>query len=654
MKKIILIGILLIALSLLSFGAGSINLSKKINEISTEKKTSALVTEGQKTYGDYFQVDKVVVGNSYALFLTSENYVYGTGMNGEGQLGIGVTGNINTPKKLANANGFVNGTTKIVDISAGVKHATLLAEDGTVYAFGENIFRQLGNGTATNSSVPVKVADANGFINGTTKVIAISSGEHYNLMLTEDGTVYGFGFDGVNIELEDTKPHKIADASGFINGTTKITKIEVGRSHYFLLAEDGTVYAFGRNTYGELGNKTNVERKITDGPVKVADANGFINGTTKIIDISAGTYHTIMLTEGGTVYGFGNNDRGRLGIGTTEIKSSNVPVKVADANGFINGTTKAIGISAGHGSSYILTNDGILYSFGFNLQGQLGDGTTENKVSPVRVADNPESGFVNGNQEDEIVSISSDNHVTLATNSGTVYAFGYNFTGELGNGFNGFGEEKDKPIKTKTPGHRMVMGGTALDHSTLKYSSDVVIDNVINAKLEIKESGAAIYTDITSRFSNIFDTFTLGAETNFIVNDMEEKKFEIKLTSLTDASVTEKVIIVDKKPPMLAELIYEGTESNCNIVEFVYCNDNTRLNVEDFSGIYKIEKEINGVMVDITNEFFISNSVSEEFLNNESKNEEHEKIKYKITDWAGNQGTVYLILDNYHPRVNLK
>ncbi len=205
--------------------------------------------------------------------------------------------NLTTIKEMGN----------IKDISAGVAHTLVLLEDGSVYASGQNADGQLGDGTTVPSSVFVKVADNDGFINGDVNnpVIAISAGGYHSLILTKDNTVYGFGKNlhgqlGVgtsgSANSKYLKPKKVVsnqnDGSNFINGSPlaeqKIIQIEAGIEHNFILLSSGYLYSFGRDIWSQLGQGTANCRtsKVYSRPTKVADNNidsfnDFKNGTVK-------------------------------------------------------------------------------------------------------------------------------------------------------------------------------------------------------------------------------------------------------------------------------------------------------------------------------------------------------------------------------------
>lgn len=135
------------------------------------------------------------------------------------------------------------------------------------------------------------------------------------------------------------------------------------------LKEDGTVWAWGSNSVGQLGDGTGVFGAISTVPVQVVGLNG-------ITAIAAGDYHSMALKNDGTLWVWGLNQYGLLGIGSTT--DSNVPVQVSSLTG-------VAAIAAGWEHSLALKNDGTLWAWGYNYRGQLGDGTTTNRDLPVQV-----------------------------------------------------------------------------------------------------------------------------------------------------------------------------------------------------------------------------------------------------------------------------
>lgn len=238
-----------------------------------------------------------------------------------------------------------------VDVKAGNGFSAILKDDGTVWIWGLNNKGQLGNGTYANSDSPVVVPNL-----------------------------------------------------------SSVTAIAAGREHFLALKSDGTVWTWGSNGAGQLGNNTTTTSNI---PVQVkTGADSFLSN---IVAIDAGEYHSMALKSDGTVWTWGNNANGRLGIGTQT--NSSIAVQV-----IFSGT--AIAISAGSKHSAIVKNDNTVMAWGYNSYGQLGISSTTTQLSPVAI-----SGLSNVSAID-----AGANHTIVLKTDGTVWGWGRNDFGQLGNG----------------------------------------------------------------------------------------------------------------------------------------------------------------------------------------------------------------------------
>jgi tRNA A-37 threonylcarbamoyl transferase component Bud32 len=148
-----------------------------------------------------------------------------------------------------------------------------------------------------------------------------------------------------------------------------IKDVKCGYSHTLFLTSSGEVYTLGDNRYGQIGSGCNDHQNT---PIKV---NGFSD--ERVIMISCGGWHSLALTESGCVYSWGYNECGQLGIGNTI--DSNKPILIALEKIIIER------ISCGRNHSLLLSNEGVIYAFGENFWGQIGNGSFENQVTPVKL-----------------------------------------------------------------------------------------------------------------------------------------------------------------------------------------------------------------------------------------------------------------------------
>ncbi|WP_202615954.1 putative Ig domain-containing protein, partial [Arthrobacter sp. H-02-3] len=256
-------------------------------------------------------------------------------------------------------------------ISTG--HTTYaLKTDGTVWAWGLNPWGQLGNGTTTNSSTPVRVT-------GLTSATAITANDGSAYALLQDGTVWAWGGNWWG-ELGNGTANNSSSTPVRVTGLTGATAItaSVWDVSAYALLQDGTVWAWGGNATGQLGNGTTTDSST---PVQVTGLTGATAVTTETFDAGGNTSNTTSyaLLQDGTVRAWGYNQYGQLGNGTTT--NSSTPVQVT-------GLTSATAITAsgsGNNRAYALLQDGTVRAWGSNSYWELGNGTTTDSWIPVQV-----------------------------------------------------------------------------------------------------------------------------------------------------------------------------------------------------------------------------------------------------------------------------
>ena len=334
-----------------------------------------------------------VSGGSYhSLALSSSGAVYAWGWNGSGQLGNGTTADSHIPVAVKVVGTPMAGK-NITQISAGGSfndgHSLARASDGTVYAWGRGVYGQLGNGTTTDSNVPVAVKTV-GTPMAAKTITQISAGAGHSLALASDGTVYAWGQNTYGQLGNNTMINANAPVSVQTIGTPMAGKIIIqlaaGNSQSVALASDGTIYAWGWNRYGQLGNGTTVDTRI---PVAVKVTGTPMAGKV-IAQVAASNAHTLAVASDGTVYDWGWNQYGQLGNNTTT--NSSVPVAVQTTGTPMVGKVISQVTSGGSANSLALASDGTMYTWGWSQHGQLGNGTigTDAKT-PLAVSTTPPS-----------------------------------------------------------------------------------------------------------------------------------------------------------------------------------------------------------------------------------------------------------------------
>ncbi len=294
-------------------------------------------------------------------------------------------------------------------ISVGSQHTCALTTDGEVKCWGANYYGQLGNDSFVESPTPV---DVQGFTDEV--VIAVSAGYAHTCAVTLAGEVWCWG-NNDNGQLGDgtfIDRHVPVIVEGL---TEKVIAISSGRYYTCALTSSGGIKCWGDNNSDQLGYTPTTPCDYESCSYIPMDVVGFENEGMDAIAISAGAYHTCALTTGGGVKCWGKNGVGQLGDGTTDNRPNPV-----DVDG-LTGGVKAISVGEGH--SCALTSGGGVKCWGFNSDGQLGDGTTDERHIPIDV-----SGLTSG-----VKAISAGGkHTCALTNQGKVKCWGGNEDSKLG------------------------------------------------------------------------------------------------------------------------------------------------------------------------------------------------------------------------------
>ncbi|MTK02433.1 Ig-like domain repeat protein [Micromonospora sp. CP22] len=294
-------------------------------------------------------ITAIAAGNVHSLAVTSTGTVLAWGGNEDGQLGNGTNTNSNVPVAVS----LPAGTT-ITAIAADSDYSLALTSTGTVLAWGDNLFGQLGNGTTTDSNVPVPVNLPAG-----TTITAIAAGFAHSLALTSTGTVLAWGVNTDGELGNGTNTNSNVPVPVSLPAGATITAIGAGNSHSLAVTSTGTVLAWGNNEFGQLGNGTNTDSNV---PVAVnLPAGTTITAVAASFDDFFPPNHgySLALTSTGTMLAWGRNHLGELGNGTTT--DSNVPVPVNLPAG-----TTITAIAAGGGQSLALTSTGTVLWWGDN------------------------------------------------------------------------------------------------------------------------------------------------------------------------------------------------------------------------------------------------------------------------------------------------
>ncbi len=338
--------------------------------------------DGRHTPAQVPGLGRVVSISSTDTFFVAarpDGTVWGWGNGQSGALGpnylsVGASG----PVQIA-------GLDNVVAVAAGARHALALKADGTVWAWGDNEYGQLGlgdtSGTATCSDwrgsfacrpTPTQVPGLSG-------VVSVAAGWSHSLVVKSDGTVWAWGYNGfdqLGWSGAGGCPNSPCDSSTPVQSGTITTARQVGSKGYtsYALMSDGTVWTWGANLDGELGSGTSGGNRRNPAPVVSANGTGTLSG---VVALGAGKSHALALKGDGSVWGWGDNDQGALGDGT--LTNQPAPVQALGVSG-------ATTVAAGDEHSLAITGTGGVLAWGYNAYGQLGDGTTTNQTSAESIA----------------------------------------------------------------------------------------------------------------------------------------------------------------------------------------------------------------------------------------------------------------------------
>jgi alpha-tubulin suppressor-like RCC1 family protein len=345
----------------------------------------------------------VVAGDQHTCGLTDTGGVKCWGWNVYGQLGDGTW----TRKRVrpVDVSGLTSG---VAAIAAGGDHACALTTAGSVKCWGANGEGQLGDGKTTYGNTPV---DVRGLTSG---VAAIAAGLYHTCAVTVGGGVKCWGYNGYGQLGDGTTKDRLTpvDVSGLTSGVAAIAAgggLYLEGGHTCAVTVDGGVKCWGYNRYGQLGDGTTKDRLT---PVDVTA--GLSNG---VAAIAMGYYHTCAVTASGGLKCWGLNDNGQLGDGT--IRKHRTPTDVSGL---------AIGVAAVAAGGYhtcAVTAAGGAKCWGNNYDGELGDGTTTTRLTSVDVSE-----LASG-----VAAVAAGAYHTCALiAAGGVKCWGWNDNGQLGDG----------------------------------------------------------------------------------------------------------------------------------------------------------------------------------------------------------------------------
>lgn len=317
-------------------------------------------------------ITTVSLGDHHSCALMSDRTVRCWGSGGSGELGDGSTQDHSIPVRAA-------GLTKVKSISCGGNTTCALRSDGKVSCWGNNSDGQIGDGSTEHRAVPTEIENLSG-------IVSIAVGCRHSCALVSDGTVRCWGLNnrgelGIGHNDGPESCSNIWDCSTrpqTVKGLRNVKQLSVGCRFACAALTDGTARCWGDSFFGGLGNGTVHGYEVE--PVAVQSLKN-------VLSVAAGGSHACAVTKGGGVKCWGSTFRGTLGNGEhwQDIASDCGRDPCVTAPVQVKGISDGVAITAAHYHSCILRASGRISCWGGNQYGQLGDGTTEDRFSPVEV-----------------------------------------------------------------------------------------------------------------------------------------------------------------------------------------------------------------------------------------------------------------------------
>jgi alpha-tubulin suppressor-like RCC1 family protein len=389
----------------------------------------------------------ISAGNWFSMALKPDQTVWAWGQNDNGQIGDGTTAP-SRPLPVA-----VSGLSETTALAGGGFHALARSSTSQLRTWGLNSSGQLGDGSTTTRTSPVLIGNPTG-------VTAVDGGTSHSLVVAS-GVAYAMGLNG-NGQIGDnsTTQRTTPVAVGGLSGLT-ITAVAGGEQHSLALTSTGTVWAWGYNSSGQVGDNSTTQR------LTAVQTSGLTNVTA----IAAGGWHSLALKADGTVWGWGQNTSAQLGDNSVTNRLS--PVQVLGLNG-------VIGISAGLYHSLAVKADGSVWAWGSNSWYQLGDGTFTTRLVPTQITGLP-----------AIVAVAAGGRHSMALGAdGSLWGWGENSSGQVGDGTT---TVRALPVRVADPGLAWVVATPALSipPGTYQNSQTVVVScSTVGATIHYTTSGA--------------------------------------------------------------------------------------------------------------------------------------------------------------------
>lgn len=325
-----------------------------------------------------------------------KDIVYTMGANKNGVIGNGTTDDVSQPYTII-------GLRNIAQVVASSQTSMALASNGKVFAWGNNIYGQIGIGDTT------KICSFPREIKGLPEIQKIATSLYISMALDKDGNVWIWGTIFID-DFKEVAPIFSSSVPQKMN-LSNIIDITCGSYHCVAVSSTGEVYTWGRNAVGMLGDGTNVHRVEPK----------IISGINNVKRVLAGYYHTIALSNNNTLYSWGYNLHGELGKGSSGISGLTPSI--------IPSLQNVVDMAIGGSHNLCLLSDETLWAWGENYSGQLGNGgTSSNVYYPIQIT------YLTGIK---LIAASGSSSVAL-TNDNKFWAWGNYYFTSFSGGYSGY------------------------------------------------------------------------------------------------------------------------------------------------------------------------------------------------------------------------
>jgi alpha-tubulin suppressor-like RCC1 family protein len=377
-------------------------------------------------------VTKVSTGIDHTLFIESDGSLWGMGSSMQGQLGLGFgVGSNFLPQQILYSN--------VTAVAAGDGHSLFLEADGSLHTMGFNYYGELGDGTTNNYYFPEQIESSH--------VTSIAAGAFHSLFrtsvtsgsfpfITTTVSILAMG-DGRFGQLSDGSPDNQSSplpgqSTDFL--LDEVTSMAAGGYHSLFIRFDGSLWASGKNTYGELGTGGNRDQYSA---VEIE--------TNNVIAVAGGLYHSLFVKSDGSLWAMGYNNSGQLGDNST---TDHRPPEQVGVN--------VVAVAAGEYHSLFLKSDSSLWGMGSNTNGQLGMGLVGNELIPVEIVSSNVTAIAAGGYRSFFIKT-----------DGTLWGMGDNTSGCLGDGT---GQPRNIPVQIVP----LVLPQPAVTTITLSHTNLIV------------------------------------------------------------------------------------------------------------------------------------------------------------------------------------